>query len=85
MEAAVSSQDSQRIITGAVIGAGIAFLFLTRKGKHLLGSAEPWIDDLIHDIQRVRTAAGDLFIVSRNNDRPLIFRAARTTSVARAR
>jgi enediyne biosynthesis protein E4 len=37
------------------------------------------------DIQRVRTTAGDLFIVSRNNDRPLIFRATRTTSVARAR
>jgi hypothetical protein len=35
------------------------------------------------DIQRVRTATGDLFIVSRNNDRPLIFRAARTTSVAK--
>jgi hypothetical protein len=37
------------------------------------------------DIQRVRTATGDLFIVSRNNDRPLIFRAARTTSVAQVR
>jgi hypothetical protein len=35
------------------------------------------------DIQRVRTATGDLFIVSRNNDRPLIFRATRTTSVAK--
>jgi hypothetical protein len=37
------------------------------------------------DIQRVRTATGDLFIVSRNNDRPLVFRAARTTKVARVR
>ncbi|MEP6992669.1 MAG: VCBS repeat-containing protein [bacterium] len=37
------------------------------------------------DIQRVRTAAGDLFIVSRNNDRPLVFRAARTASLARVR
>jgi hypothetical protein len=27
------------------------------------------------DIQRVRTAAGDAYIVSRNNDRPLFFRA----------
>ena len=35
------------------------------------------------DIQRVRTATGALYIVSRNNDRALIFRAARTTSVAR--
>ena len=37
------------------------------------------------DIQRVRTATGDLIVVSRNNDRPLVFRAARTTSVARVR
>jgi len=28
------------------------------------------------DIQRVRTRSGDIYIVSRNNDRPLIFRAA---------
>jgi hypothetical protein len=35
------------------------------------------------DIQRLRSTAGDLFIVSRNNDRPLIFRATRTTRVAR--
>jgi enediyne biosynthesis protein E4 len=28
------------------------------------------------DIQRVRTAHGDLFVVARNNDRPLVFRAA---------
>ncbi|MEO8623536.1 MAG: VCBS repeat-containing protein, partial [bacterium] len=37
------------------------------------------------DIQRVRTATGDLFIVSRNNDRPLLFRAARTKTLARVR
>ncbi len=37
------------------------------------------------DIQRVRTATGDLFIVSRNNDRPLVFRAARTANLARVR
>ena len=30
------------------------------------------------DIPRVRTAAGDAIIVARNNDRPLIFRAATT-------
>jgi hypothetical protein len=29
------------------------------------------------DIQRVRTARGDLYVVARNNDRPLLFRAAR--------
>jgi hypothetical protein len=28
------------------------------------------------DIQRVRTRSGDIYIVSRNNDRPLIFRPA---------
>jgi enediyne biosynthesis protein E4 len=28
------------------------------------------------DIQRVRGASGDLYVVSRNNDRPLVFRAA---------
>ncbi|CAN5585533.1 VCBS repeat-containing protein [soil metagenome] len=37
------------------------------------------------DIQRVRTATGDLFIVSRNNDRPLIFRATRAKTLARVR
>jgi enediyne biosynthesis protein E4 len=36
------------------------------------------------DIQRVRTRSGDIYIVSRNNDRPLIFRPAqRTTTSAR--
>ncbi|HEU4748420.1 MAG TPA: VCBS repeat-containing protein, partial [Gemmatimonadaceae bacterium] len=29
------------------------------------------------DIQRVRTARGDLFVVTRNNDPPLVFSAAR--------
>ncbi len=29
------------------------------------------------DIQRVRTRAGSIYIVSRNNDRPLVFRADR--------
>ena len=28
------------------------------------------------DIQRVRTRQGDLYVVTRNNDRPLVFRAA---------
>jgi hypothetical protein len=34
------------------------------------------------DIQRVRTRKGDMYIVSRNNDRPLVFRAtsAKTTA-----
>ncbi|HEU4721817.1 MAG TPA: VCBS repeat-containing protein [Gemmatimonadaceae bacterium] len=32
------------------------------------------------DIQRVRTAAGDMYLVSRNNDRPLLFRPRRAPS-----
>jgi len=27
------------------------------------------------DIERVRTRGGDLYVVTRNNDRPLIFRS----------
>ena len=34
------------------------------------------------DIQRVRTASGELIIVARNNDRPLIFRSARPARLA---
>jgi len=35
------------------------------------------------DIQRVRTARGDVYVVARNNDRPLVFRAPRAAAVAR--
>jgi enediyne biosynthesis protein E4 len=35
------------------------------------------------DIQRVPTRDGDLYLVARNNDPPLVFRAARTPVVAR--
>ena len=38
--------------------AGFAFLFLTEKGHRLLDSAEPWLDDVIRDLQRLRNAAG---------------------------
>ena len=37
------------------------------------------------DIQRVRTAEGELIVVARNNDRPLAFRAARPVRFARGR
>jgi hypothetical protein len=38
------------------------------------------------DIQRVRTAGGDAYVVARNNDRPLVFRSAlRARQLARAR
>jgi hypothetical protein len=34
------------------------------------------------DIARVETTRGPLYIVTRSNDRPLVFRAARSPSVA---
>ena len=37
------------------------------------------------DIARVRTARGDLYVVSRNNDRPLFFRASHGQTVAARR
>jgi hypothetical protein len=36
------------------------------------------------DIQRVRSAEGELIVVSRNNDTPLVFRAAKPMRLARA-
>ena len=47
-----------KVLAGAVIGAGFAFLFLTRGGHRFLDSAEPWLDDMIRDLQRLRSAAG---------------------------
>jgi hypothetical protein len=37
------------------------------------------------DIQRVRTRTGSIYIVSRNNDRPLIFRATAPAAAEKAR
>ena len=37
------------------------------------------------DIQRVRTANGELIVVARNNDRPLVFRASKTARYAHVR
>jgi hypothetical protein len=34
------------------------------------------------DIARVRTPRGDLYVVARNNDRPLFFRANRPQTLA---
>ena len=55
----MENQQTQltRVLTGAVIGAGFAYLFLTRNGKHLLDTAEPWLDELIGDMQRLRGTA----------------------------
>jgi hypothetical protein len=58
-EVAVENEQTQlaRILTGAAIGAGFAYLFLTRRGKNLLESAEPWLDEVIRDMQRLRGTA----------------------------
>jgi hypothetical protein len=49
--------QTSRIVLGAALGAGFAFLFLTRSGQRLLNSAEPWLDEMIRDMQRLRGAA----------------------------
>ena len=46
-----------RVLIGAAIGAGFAYLFLTKNGQRFLDSAEPWLDDVIRDMQRLRGAA----------------------------
>jgi hypothetical protein len=46
-----------KVLAGAAIGAGFAFLFLTARGHRLLDSAEPWLDDVIRDLHRLRNAA----------------------------
>ena len=53
-------QETQlsKVLAGAAIGAGFAFLFLTARGHRLLDSAEPWLDNVIRDLQRLRNAAG---------------------------
>jgi hypothetical protein len=47
-----------KVLAGAAIGAGFAFLFLTDRGHRLLDNAEPWLDDVIRDLNRLRSAAG---------------------------
>ena len=47
-----------KVLAGAAIGAGFAFLFLTAKGHRFLDNAEPWLDDVIRDLHRLRSAAG---------------------------
>ena len=47
-----------KVLAGAAIGAGFAFLFLTAKGHRFLDTAEPWLDDVIRDLHRLRSAAG---------------------------
>ena len=47
-----------KVFAGAAVGAVFAFLFLTERGHRLLNQAEPWLDDVIRDLQRLRSAAG---------------------------
>jgi hypothetical protein len=47
-----------RVLAGAAIGAGFAFLFLTARGQRLLDNAEPWLDNVIRDLHRLRNTAG---------------------------
>ena len=47
-----------KVLAGAAIGAGFAFLFLTEKGHRFLDGVEPWLDDVIRDLHRLRSAAG---------------------------
>lgn len=49
--------QASRILVGAALGAGFAYLFLTRSGQRVLNSAEPWLDAVIRDMQRLRGAA----------------------------
>ena len=49
--------QASRILVGAALGAGFAFLFLTKRGQRVLNSAEPWLDSVINDMQRLRGAA----------------------------
>jgi hypothetical protein len=58
----VENQQTQlaRVLTGAAISAGFAFLFFTKRGKYLLDSAEPWLDEVIQDMQRLRGTAAKL-------------------------
>lgn len=46
-----------KVLAGAAIGAGFAFLFLTDKGHRVLDNAEPWLDGMIRDLHRLRSAA----------------------------
>jgi len=48
------------VLAGAAITAGFAFLFLTRRGKNLLDSAEPWLDEVIRDMQRLRSTTAKI-------------------------
>lgn len=49
--------QTSRILLGAALGAGFAYLFLTKSGQRMLDSAEPWLNGMIRDMQRLQGAA----------------------------
>ena len=53
-----SQSQLSKVLAGAALGAAVAFLFLTSRGHRLLDNAEPWLDEVIRDLQRLSTAAG---------------------------
>jgi hypothetical protein len=53
----VDREQLSRVLIGAAAGAGIAFLFLTERGRLMLQEVEPRLDELITDLQRLRSAA----------------------------
>lgn len=57
-------------------GHGFTALDAERSGFRVSGQTR--------DIQRVRTASGDVYVVARNNDAPLVFRASQAPRVARS-
>jgi hypothetical protein len=53
-----SETQLSKVLVGAAVGAGFAFLFLTSRGHRMLRDAGPWLDALIRDLQRLQSAAG---------------------------
>ncbi len=53
-----SQEQVSKVLAGAAIGAVFAFLFLTSRGHRLLNNAEPWLEEVIRDLQRLSSAAG---------------------------
>jgi hypothetical protein len=51
----VDNREAQlaHVMAGALVGAGLAFLFLTNNGKNLLDTAEPWLEGVIRDMRRL--------------------------------
>lgn len=42
---------------GAVVGFVVGYLYLTEEGKHIRDRIEPWLDQSVDEIRRLREAA----------------------------